>query len=77
VFLVTLANVARPKDRLDEAAAGHHEAIARDPNYAEAYNYLGNVLRAQGRLVQALAASATLRRFSPISRKPCTTTCTT
>jgi predicted O-linked N-acetylglucosamine transferase (SPINDLY family) len=34
--------------KLEDAEASYHQAIAINPNYAEAYNNLGNVLREQG-----------------------------
>jgi protein O-GlcNAc transferase len=41
--------------KLEEAVATYREAIAREPNFPEAYNNLGNALREAGRPDEAIA----------------------
>ena len=41
---------------MDEAIAAYRQAIAINPNYAEAYSHLGNALQEQGQLDAAIAA---------------------
>ena len=48
--------------RLDEALACYRRAIERRPDFAQAHNNLGNVLRDQGRLAEAVAAFQTALR---------------
>ena len=44
--------------KLDEAIAAYRKAIELDPKYARAHCNLGNALRKQGKLDEAIAASA-------------------
>ena len=41
--------------KLNEAIQTYQEAIAREPNFPEAYNNLGNALREAGRADEAIA----------------------
>ncbi len=50
---------ARARPSSTEAAACYEQAIALRPNYAEAYNNLGNVAGTQGRFDEAMAPLST------------------
>lgn len=51
-----LATALQAQGRYDEAIGHYQEALARQADYAPAYNNLGTALRAQGKLDEAIAA---------------------
>jgi protein O-GlcNAc transferase len=54
-ILVSLGTVLRQQGKLEEAAQTYRQAIAIDPNCAEAYNNLGSTLDSQGKFKDAIA----------------------
>ncbi|MCU0537196.1 MAG: tetratricopeptide repeat protein [Hydrococcus sp. Prado102] len=55
-IIVNLGTVLRQQGKLEEAAQTYRQAIALDPNCAEAYNNLGSTLDSQGKFKEAIAA---------------------
>ena len=51
-----LGSLLKSQGRLDEAVASYRNALAINPNYAEAHNNLGIALKAQGKLDEAIAS---------------------
>ena len=60
-----LGNALRDQGLLNEAVACYHEALRRQPDYAEAHNNLGIVLQVQGRLDEAVACYHEALRLKP------------
>ena len=54
--ITTWAMLSKDQGKLDEANASYTKALAIKPDYAEAYNNMGNVLKDQGKLEEALDA---------------------
>ena len=52
------------KGRHEEAIGAYKKAIAINPNYADAYNNMGNVLKEQGKLEEAIEAYKTLLKIN-------------
>jgi predicted O-linked N-acetylglucosamine transferase (SPINDLY family) len=50
-----LGNALRAQDKFAEAVESYRQALAVDPNFAEAYRNLGDTFNLQGRLEEALA----------------------
>ena len=52
---LNLGNALNAQGRHDEAIGCYRQALARDPNHAEAHNNLGGALLARGALSEAAA----------------------
>ena len=55
----------RDQGKLDEAIANYQQALRLKPDYAEAYNNLGNALKDQGKLEEAIASYQQALRLKP------------
>ena len=64
---VCLANCSR----FDEALEAARRALARKPDFVDAYSNMGLMLRSIGRPTRRLAASRPLCRSTPSMRTPC------
>jgi predicted O-linked N-acetylglucosamine transferase (SPINDLY family) len=51
-----MANVLKLMDRNAEAVEAYQQAVARQPDYADAYNNMADILRQEGKLQEAAAA---------------------
>src|SRR5205823_2495339 len=60
-----LAGVFYVQGHLRQAAQFARDAIARDPNYSESWNNLGNILRDESRVPEAIDAYRQAMRVRP------------
>lgn len=69
----TCAGVFYEQGMLNEAIQSYQDAIAREPNFPEAYNNLGNALREANRMEEAMQCYTMciqLQLRSPVSAMP-------
>ena len=55
----------KDQGKLEEAIASYRQAVRLKPDYAEAYNNLGNALKDQGKLEEAIASYQQALRLKP------------
>jgi len=67
-FHYNLAIVLKAQGKLQEAVASYQRAIALRPDYADAYNNLGNLCRQSlGKRISIASSNVTMPSMSPIS----------
>ena len=51
--ITTWAMLSKSNNKLEEAIEAYNKALSIKPDYAEAYNNMGNALKDQGKLEEA------------------------
>ena len=65
--------LSKIKAKLEEAIEAYNKALSIKPDYAEAYNNMGNALKEQGKLEEAIEAYNKALSIKPDFTEPITT----